>query len=756
MDFASTKVKLNNIKTYDSKTNNTTSVFKKKFYSDTSINSFDTYEDIDYNSIDLSNYDEKENNRKINLIQGVDRIDNYKPWYVKAGATLAVGATTILSAKHKINEYILDGATWISGMIVSGVSRLFGQKAFAEKVENWTMDEIAKDKIGELNKIFYEDTSIGRKINDSSKLKYDSDTAKGMQNIATEAIIIAGATAATVATGGAAEPLFVVGFAIGSGQSAEKKFQDEENRNFWNDSIEIGIDGTIEGLSTVAYGKAGASAVNGVKALAESGVKTTVKETLKAFNKNAIKASIKTNGKKIIKNAALDTLKDKDNWSETTATLLDDVKSGVQTGEWNIAKMLFDAALIYGENYIGNLTGEILSDSVNKIDRITQLYSESQDAANDKYLVGFKSYRDHAEKHVYYVASYMQDISKNVDNINVDEALFASLAHDLGMKGGYVKYNGKYIKADTLLDIIGKDNISFSDINNYVRKPHPLNSALTVLTDDIIPDGVDKDVVALLAMSHSKSTSGIKYFDNKSQWNNCIDELEAALKQYNLDNGTSFTFDTDKLKKMLNDNDQFGRLQKEALIIRDSDAMSAVATFDGDTIMHTGEISHVENKNPRLTFNDVVVDEKQEISELTDTLKGIDGDEGNVISGVKYHAGELNTKFSSETDGFSYYKGSVDLVEPNQVPNCTLNSIEERIGEINTYSNCAEREFTIYLPKEAEGTALDTWYKGEKDRIVSELLANAAKDYSSQEKIISLDTYERQKKFYNSIKIDYK
>ena len=378
----------------------------------------------------------------------------------------------------------------------------------------------------------------------------------------------------------------------------------------------------------------------------------------------------------------------------------------------------------------------------------------------------------------------MQDISKNVDDINLDEALFGALSHDLGMKGGYVKITddaileilkkqgkdiskGDYIKADTLLDFLkneGKE-ISFDDISNYVRKPHPLNSALTVLTDDIVPEGVDKDVVALLAMSHSKSTSGITYFDNPNQWNSCIDELEKALKQYNHDNNTSFTLDTQKLKKMINDPDEFRRLQKEAIIIRDGDAMSKVATLNGDTIMQTGNVSHIENKTPRKSYNDIVADEKTELAGLTDDLKTIDGkaiENGDVSSGVKFHVGELNTKFSSQTDGISYYKAAVDLVEPNQTPYSTMFAIQERIGEVNTYSNCKTREFTINLPAEAKNTELGNWYEKAIDEYIDLLYNGDGKkgrplgiNVQLAAGEIDKTTYDKQVEFYNNIKLSW-
>lgn len=755
-------LKLGNIKTYNNQ-NTANTVFKNQFYSDIEEIDYGSYEEIDYNNT-------------VDLEKGIETTLNEKEWYEIAASTGCVTLTTVVSGVLKIREVLEDGLTWLSGMAVSGVARLFGKKEFAENFEQKVMDEISRDKVGELNEFFYENTEIGRSINEASAMKYDSELAKGIQNVTTEVVIIAGATAATVVTGGAAAPLFAAGFVIGAGQSAEEKFQDKENRDFWKDSVEIGVDGTIKGLSTVAAGKAGATAVNGIKTLVSNGLKNTIKETLGAFSKDAIKATIKTSGKTLAKRTVITTLKDKDTWLETGAVLLDDVKTGIQTGEWNIMGMICESALIYGENYIGNLAGGILSDSVKKIDRLTELYKEGQDAAIGDYNVGFKSYREHAEKHVYYVASYMQDISKNVDDINLDEALFGALSHDLGMKGGYVKVkdveildmlkkhgldisDGDYIKADKLLDILktnGKD-ISFGDIANYVRKPHPLNSALTVLTDDIVPEGVDKDVVALLAMSHSKSTSGITYFDNADQWNNCVDDLEKALKQYNHDNNTSFTLDTQKLKNMINDPDEFTRLQKEALIIRDGDAMSKVATSNGDTIMQTGNVSHIENTTPRKSYNDVVVDEETELAGLTDNLKTIDGkdvENGDVSSGVKFHVGELNTKFSSQTDGISYYSASVELVEPNQTPHSTLFAIEERVGEVNTYSNCVNREFVVNLPKEAEGTSLGDWYKNEVEVNLRNSLAQKA-EAQLTEGIIDRNTYNKQLDFYKNIKVNF-
>ena len=346
----SSGVKLNNIKAYSGVNTANNEAFKKQVYSDIEEIDYGSYEEIDYNAIDLQ--------------KGIEAEKNEKEWYEVAGATACVTATSIVSGVLKISEAASDGLTWLGGMAVSGVARLFGQKKFAEKFEEMTMDEIARDKVGEMNEFFYENTELGKAINDASALKYDSELAQGIQNVTTEAVIIAGATAATVVTGGAAAPLFAAGFVVGAGQSAEKNYQDVENRDFWKDSAEIAVDGTIKGLSTMAYGKAGATAVNGVKSLGKlglSGAKEIGKQALGSISKESLKQTAKQSGKIALKTAG-QTLIDKDTWLETGGVLLDDVKSGMETGEWNVLKMVGDAALIYGENYIGNLAGNVVGD----------------------------------------------------------------------------------------------------------------------------------------------------------------------------------------------------------------------------------------------------------------------------------------------------------------------------------------------------------------------------------------------------------
>ena len=232
----------------------------------------------------------------------------------EVGATIAVGTTSILSGGAKVIEYIDDGVTWVGGKGLEGVSWLVGEAAglFSEDKKNSIMDwrdkykkntknYLDRDRVGELNEWFYENTKIGQDINEASYLKYDSEAAKTTQNITTKVTEIGGATALTILTGGAAAPLvFGVGCAEGIGKTAEKTYQN--GGDFDDGTFSILLSGGLNGISWVANGKLGQGAFEIIKdaksvGLLETG-STLLNDTLlnKEFWSNTIKngLSLKT------------------------------------------------------------------------------------------------------------------------------------------------------------------------------------------------------------------------------------------------------------------------------------------------------------------------------------------------------------------------------------------------------------------------------------------------------------------------------
>lgn len=67
----------------------------------------------------------------------------------------------------------------------------------------------------------------------------------------------------------------------------------------------------------------------------------------------------KSNAGKVTKEAVTTTLTDQDFLLESGGVLLDDVKSGIENGKWDIAKMFAQTGGIYISNFIGNLAGGV-------------------------------------------------------------------------------------------------------------------------------------------------------------------------------------------------------------------------------------------------------------------------------------------------------------------------------------------------------------------------------------------------------------
>lgn len=291
------------------------------------------------------------------------------------------------------------------------------------------------------------------------------------------------------------------------------------------------------------------------------------------------------------------------------------------------------------------------------------------------------------------------------------------------------------IEKSTILEKWLKDGA-----DGLVRKNHPLNSGIldVIMMDDLIPSQLDSKKVALLAMSHSKSTSGIKDYTNKGQWKECVDKLAQAC---NTSKPGSFSdADVSRLKAMIDNEKEFEALCNEALCIRDADAMAQMITTvgkDGEKIglvMQPGGFSVVNNYAPRgADFNIPVASADDEIKAIKDKLYFTNGKEPVEVSSnfsKKIHAGEGNLTFGSHFDGTSYTARMIP-VEANEFPNSTFDAIDERLGEIITYTNCTQRKVEIVLPAAAKDTALGDFYKEALEKLKSKQLASITEQVAS-------------------------
>lgn len=239
-------------------------------------------------------------------------------------------------------------------------------------------------------------------------------------------------------------------------------------------------------------------------------------------------------------------------------------------------------------------------------------------------------------------------------------------------------------------------------------------------------------------MSHSKSTSGIKDFTNKDRWKECVDKLAQAC---NTSKPGSFSdADVSRLKAMIDNEKEFEALCNEALCIRDADAMAQMIITVGKDgkkiglVMQPGGFSVVNNYATRgADFNIPVASADDEIKAIKDKLYFTNGKEPVEVSSnfsKKIHAGEGNLTFGSHFDGTSYTARMIP-VEANEFPNSTFDAIDERLGEIITYTNCTQRKVEIVLPAAAKDTVLGNFYEDALDKLSSKQMASITEQVAS-------------------------
>ena len=234
-----------------------------------------------------------------------DALSWAKDTAISVYSTASVIGTSVVSGIVDIGEGIVDGLAWTGGKIVEGGSWLVGKvaglfsKDAEESVMNWrekaktdVKEFIATDWVGKANDWFYQDTALGQAINENSYLKYDSEIAQGIRSVSETVGKIAIATAATIATGGAAAPL-TLGFLFGTGEQAEKLYQENPNTTGAQE-LGIFVSGLGEAANWYAQGKLGQGAVGLFNVARNTGLKQT--GALAINGVKSLLGNIKANG----------------------------------------------------------------------------------------------------------------------------------------------------------------------------------------------------------------------------------------------------------------------------------------------------------------------------------------------------------------------------------------------------------------------------------------------------------------------------
>ncbi len=214
--------------------------------------------------------------------------------YISLQCTMTVITTSVVSGLADIVEGLVDGLAWCGGWLVEGCTWLVGSVVgwfnddAGQSVKDWghqanqdVKQFIATDWVGVANDWFYQDTAVGRYINENSYLEYDSKLAQGIRSITETVGEVVIATVLTIFTGGAAT--FAFGALNAIGDSAESTYQQNGTETSLWQELMIGGSGVLGGLSAMGTGKLGAGFVNIAKDIVSLGAKEVLGAMLKKF-----------------------------------------------------------------------------------------------------------------------------------------------------------------------------------------------------------------------------------------------------------------------------------------------------------------------------------------------------------------------------------------------------------------------------------------------------------------------------------------
>lgn len=153
-------------------------------------------------------------------------------------------------------------------------------------------------------------------------------------------------------------------------------------------------------------------------------------------------------------------------------------------------------------------------------------YDKATEVAKNGKNTVLWTFTSHGPDHIQQVVNETMQAADAMDDLQahggfmkgeLDRPMLIATAqyHDTGMDGGIKDYS--------------KDN------GEQLRKDHGFNSAMHILEDAKVFEsmGINPSKAAFLALTHTKSNSGIKDLSNPDDWKKGLDNMENAVREYN-------------------------------------------------------------------------------------------------------------------------------------------------------------------------------------------------------------------------------
>lgn len=434
-----------------------------------------------------------------------ENFDKFKNFVASASATVVVGLGAVRFGGAKFRERFVDAGANVVGWAGSGFLQFFGNDEAAARVEKIATDFISRDLTGEAKEDFYENTSLGRAINEKSYIKYDSEIANKIQNVSEKATEIGvEVAAATLIPGGGVALSAAIGAVSGMGKSAEKNYQ--AGNSMKESALDIVINtgtGALEGYSAGAMGSA---AINGAKALSNLGIdgaKALAKEKFSSFSGKVALDTLKKNAGTVAKQSIFSTLKDPGFYLDTFGASSNDIIEAAkgETSWLDAGKaIIINTGVSFGTNYLFNYAGGVGSsvfDSAN--------YGHRIDGARDE---GIKKYMgDDFKKNNPWLTD--EDISQKIKQVDkAAERLYDMDAMDdysefysqWGAERGKRKDPSEYLKPEYIDKHLAKFSEGASRFNTpfEVMRYHANNPsafAMGLTPDALTSNGIDFDLL---------------------------------------------------------------------------------------------------------------------------------------------------------------------------------------------------------------------------------------------------------------------
>lgn len=278
--------------------------------------------------------------KKLRVAHKPDGWESFCDTVESAGAHAVTFVASAVEGFVDLGEGVIDGTIYGA----SKALQLFGVD------DKWAENIIAYDVSGKMYDGFVDLTGIDKDIAYGPAHTYGNFAGEMGGYYALSAVPYVGTALCCVA---------------GAGSKAEDSInrQLEENGEV-NDWIVFGESG-LGALEGFGFGKAAQGAKAGFKAIKEVGLKNTLKQTIGSISGETLKETAKNGGKIALKTAG-QTLTDADLYVETASVLGDDVIHGLETGEWDYGRMALETVTVLGENYAGNLFGNVAQDLTSK------------------------------------------------------------------------------------------------------------------------------------------------------------------------------------------------------------------------------------------------------------------------------------------------------------------------------------------------------------------------------------------------------